>query len=145
MKVYQFPLATVERIRILEERLARENLVTSLRELKNAQAANEAAHTSLRAMAAVSGVVTMADIQWLDDQRERLAESLRICGEKLSRAQATSSDARVAWGAASKRASVLERLDEHSAATWRDEVTRAEVAESDDLATARYRIAGAGE
>ena len=145
MKVYQFPLATVERIRILEERLARENLVTSLRELKNAQAANEAAHTSLRAMAAVSGVVTMADIQWLDDQRERLAESLRICSEKLSRAQATSSDARVAWGAASKRASVLERLDEQSAATWRDEVTRAEVAESDDLATARYRIAGAGE
>ena len=145
MKVYQFRLATVERIRVLEEKLAREKLIASLRDLRNAQAANEAAHRALRTMASVSGVVSMADIQWLDDQRERLSESLRVCSEKMARAQAFSGDARAAWGASSKRAGVLERLDAQGAATWRELATRAEVAESDDLANARFRRAGGGE
>lgn len=142
MKVYEFRLATVERIRVLEERLAREKLVATLRELRSAQAANEAAHTSLRAMASVTGVVTMADIQWLDDQRERLSESLRICSQKVALAQSISADARVAWGMATKRAEVLERLDAQGVVIWRDVATRGEVAESDDLANARYRRAG---
>ncbi len=145
MKVYEFRLATVERIRVLEERLAREKLVATLRELRNAQAANEAAHTALRKMASVSGVVTMADIQWLDDQRERLSESLRICSEKVARAQLNSVDARAAWGVATKRAGVLERLDAQGFANWREAASRGEVAESDDLANARFRIAGGGE
>ncbi|MBW4079102.1 MAG: hypothetical protein HIU84_11455 [Acidobacteria bacterium] len=145
MKVYQFRLATVERIRVLEERLAREQLVETLNQLRKAQAANEAAHVALREMASLSGVVSMADIQWLDDQRERLSESLRICSEKVALAQSTSVDARAAWGSATKRASVLTRLDAQGFAAWREAASRDEVAQSDDLATARYRLAGAGE
>ncbi|MHB1209896.1 MAG: flagellar export protein FliJ [Acidimicrobiales bacterium] len=145
MKVYEFRLATVERIRLLEEKLAREKLVASLRDLRQAQAANESAHKALRAMASLSGIVSMADIQWLDDQRERLAESLRICTEKVALAQSMSLDARASWGAASKRAGVLERLDEHGLASWREAALRGEVAESDDLANARFRAAGGGE
>ncbi len=145
MKVYQFRLATVERIRVLEERLAREQLIETLNQLRRAQAANEAAHIALREMASVSGVVSMADIQWLDDQRERLSESLRICSEKVALAQSNSAEARKAWGTATKRASVLERLDAQGFAAWRDAASKEEIALSDDLATARYRLAGAGE
>lgn len=145
MKVYQFRLATVERIRVLEERLAREQLVETLNQLRKAQAANEAAHVALREMAGLSGVVSMADIQWLDDQRERLSESLRICSEKVALAQSKSTEAKAAWGSATKRASVLERLDAQGFAAWREAASRDEVAEADDLATARYRLAGAGE
>jgi hypothetical protein len=145
VKVYQFRLATVERIRLLEERLAREKLVASLRDLRKAQSANEAAYNELRVMASATGVVTMADLRWIDDQRERLAESLRICGEKVALAQVTSIGARAAWGVATKRAGVLERLDAQGVVTWREAAMRAEVAESDDLANARFKVSGGGE
>ena len=145
MKVYEFRLAAVERIRVLEAKLAREKLVTSLRNLREAQAANEVAHRSLRSMAGASGVVAPSDLLWLDDQRERLAESLRLCGEKMVQAQMMTVDAKAEWGAATKRATMLERLDARSHAAWREAALRSEVAESDDLTIARFRVAGAGE
>lgn len=145
MKVYEFRLATVERVRKLEEKIARERLIESLRTLQMARDANEAAYTSLRMTAAASGIVAMSDIQWLDDQRDRLAESLRVCAEMVERAEAQSAEARTAWQVAAKRAGALERLDAHGYGAWRDESLRAEIAESDDLALARYRVAGARE
>jgi flagellar export protein FliJ len=144
VKAYQFRLATVARIRALEERVAADALRVAQRDLRRAQASVRAAETALAALEAPHGVVTMSAFLWVGDQAERLAESVRECGERLAAAASSCAEARQAWDVAVRRSGVLERLGEQGLARWRDETMRAEAAELDDLTLARHRLSGVG-
>jgi flagellar export protein FliJ len=144
VKAYQFRLATVARIRALEERVAADRLRVAQRDLRRAQASVRAAETALAALAAPCGVVAMSELLWVGDQAERLAETVRECGERLAAAASSCAAAREAWDVAVRRSGVLERLGEQGRARWRDETLREEAAELDDLTLARHRLSGVG-
>ena len=144
MKAYQFRLATVARIRALEERVAADSLRVAQRDLRLAQASVRAAEAALASLDAPHGVVTMSAFLWVGDQAERLAETVRECGEHLAAATSSCAEARAAWDVAVRRSGVLERLGEQGLAPWRDETLREEAAELDDLTLARHRLAGVG-
>jgi len=142
MRAYRFPLATVARIRALEERLARERFMVALRDLRRAQDAHKEAAAALAALGAPTGPTTMGEVHWIQSQAERLSEQVQRSREVVVGAVSTRDEASGAWRVALKRSSVLERLDARSLARWRDEVQRGEVAELDDLANARYGLVG---
>ncbi len=143
MKRFTFRLATVQRIRALEERLARERLIAASSERRRAESLRADAHQALREMMPSSGTATMHEFLWLDHQRERLNESLRLSEARLAVAHDAVNEARAAWTAANKRAQVLERLEQHSRAQWREETARDEQSTSDDLVNARFLLEGA--
>jgi flagellar export protein FliJ len=144
VKAYQFRLATVARIRALEERVAADSLRVAQRDLRQAQASVRAAEDALAALEAPDGVVAMSAFLWVGDQAERLAETVRQCGEHLVAAASSCAEARAAWDVAVRRSEVLERLGEHGLARWRDDTMREEAAELDDLTLARHRLSGVG-
>ena len=144
MKAYRFRLATVARIRALEERVAADSLRVAQRDLRQAQASVRAAEDALAALEAPQGLVAMSALLWVGDQAERLAESVRECGEHLEAAASSCTEARAAWDVAVRRSEVLERLGEQGRARWRDETMREEAAELDDLTLARHRVSGVG-
>jgi flagellar export protein FliJ len=144
VKAYQFRLATVARIRALEERVAADSLRVAQRDLRQARASVRAAETALASLEAPCGVVTMSTFLWVGDQAERLAETVRVCGEHLAAATSSCAEARAAWDVAVRRSGVLERLGKQGLARWRDETLREEAAELDDLTLARHRLAGVG-
>jgi flagellar export protein FliJ len=144
MKAYRFRLATVARIRALEERVAADRFRLSLRQLRLAQEVERAAQGALAELQAPTEVATMSDHQWTSDQAERLAASLGLSREAVAAAELSCAEARQGWKVATKRSGVLERLDEDGFARWRDEMMRHEAAELDDLSLARLGLIGAG-
>jgi flagellar export protein FliJ len=143
MKAYSFRLATVARIRELEERVAGDRFKLALRDLRHAREREYAAADALAALQAPAGVTTMADLVWIGDQGERLFVALQECRQAASAAESMSVEARRAWDEAAKRSGVLERLNEQGLVRWRGEMAREEGAELDDLSHARFRSAGA--
>jgi flagellar export protein FliJ len=143
MRAYRFRLATVARVRVLEERVAKDRFMTALRGVRLAEEAERDATSALRGLEAPQGSVTVADVVWLGDQAERCAESLRACRQVVAAARSRCAEARRAWNDAAKRASVLERLDDEGRAQWRQDALRHEVAELDDLTQVRYGRVGA--
>ncbi|MGA7835177.1 MAG: hypothetical protein WCA31_08205 [Acidimicrobiales bacterium] len=142
MKSYRFRLAHVERIRALEERVARERFLTSLRALRQAESAYHRAREALRASEAPSGVLSSGELAWLGDQAERRAHAERQCFAALARAAQANDLDRESWREAAKRARALERLDERARVEWLDDYRREEAMELDDVVNARYVPAG---
>jgi flagellar export protein FliJ len=143
MRAYRFRLATVARVRSLEERVARDRFMAALRTRRDAEESERDARSALGALEAPQGSMTVADVVWLGDQAERRSASLRACRERLTAARSRCAEARQAWNDAAKRASVLERLDDEGRAQWRRDALRHEVAELDDLAQVRHGRGGA--
>ena len=144
MKAFHFRLATVARIRALEERVAADRFRTAQRVLRHEQESARAAEAALDSLEAPRGVTSMAALNWVGDQAERLAETVRVCRENVVAAESACAEARSAWDLAVRRSGVLERLGEQERARWRSEALRAEAAELDDLSLARHRLAGLG-
>jgi flagellar export protein FliJ len=138
VKAYRFGLASVARIRALQERVARDELVLSQRSVRRAEEAVYGAESALRALRVPEGPMTPDDLVWIGDQAERLSSSLTTCRETLAGALSTREQSRQAWNVAAKRSGVLERLDQQDRALWRVESLRQETAELDDLAQIRH-------
>jgi flagellar biosynthesis chaperone FliJ len=145
MKAYRFRLATVARIRALEERVAADSFRLSLRHLRLAQETERAARGALADLAIPTEVATMASHQWTSDQADRLATSLRLSREAVVAAELGCTEARHAWKVATQRSGVLERLHDDGFAHWREDMLRHEAAELDDLSHARLGLIGAGQ
>jgi flagellar export protein FliJ len=144
VKAFHFRLATVARVRALEERVAADRFRTAQRVLRNEQESARAAAAALDTLEAPRGVTSMAALNWVGDQAERLAETVHVCHENVAAAESACTEARSAWDVAVRRSGVLERLGEQERARWRTEALRAEAAELDDLSLARHRLAGVG-
>jgi flagellar export protein FliJ len=144
VKAYRFRLATVARIRALEERVAADRFRVAQRDLRQAQGAHDAAARDLGLLKGPAGLMTMAEVTWLGEQAERLSATLAACREDVVVAEAACVEARRQWDIALRRSEVLARLDEQGRARWRADALRHEAAELDDLSNARHRLVGAG-
>lgn len=142
MKSYRFRLANVARIRALEERIARERFLTSLRTLRQAESAYRCAHEALTTSAPLVGVVSADDVQWSLDQGERRARVEQECLTEWVRAAEVNDGDRDRWREAAKRSRALERLDEQARIAWLDDYRREEALELDDAVNARYVPSG---
>jgi flagellar export protein FliJ len=143
MKAYRFRLATVARIRALEERAAADRFTIARRELRRAREGERAARAALAALPAPSGVRTISSLRWTADQAERLSDSVRRHGELVAAAASACAEARREWSEAARRSEVLQRLDAQAFARWQGDAMRQESAELDDLSHARRGLAGA--
>jgi hypothetical protein len=126
------------RIRLLEERLARERLLLASRDLRRARDAFDAVDASLRRLALATGPTSIGHLHWVADQAERLAGQRHDTRTALDEASDAREAASRAWDVARRRAEVLERLRADGVARWRDDLRREETAELDDLATIRH-------
>ena len=144
MKAYHFRLATVARIRALEERVAADRFRVAQRDLRQARESAQAAWNALATLEAPTGVSEMTAFVWLGDQADRLSESVRVSSEKVAEAEVACAEARLAWDVAVRRSGVLERLAEQGLARWRSEALREEAAELDDLSLVRHGRLGVG-
>jgi flagellar export protein FliJ len=144
VKAYRFRLATVARIRALEERVAADRFMVAQRDLRRAQGAERAAARDLGLLAGPEELTTMAEVSWIGEQAERLAATLAACRDDVATAAEACTDARRHWDVALRRSEVLQRLHEQGMARWRAESLRHEAAELDDLSNSRHRLLGAG-
>ncbi len=126
------------RIRLLEERLARERLLTASRDLRRARDAADAVDASLRQLTQATAPTSIGHLQWVAAQADRLAEQRRVVRRVLAHARDAREVASHAYVAARRRADVLERLRAENLARWRDDWRREESTELDDLATIRH-------
>jgi hypothetical protein len=145
VKSYRFRLANVARIRALEERIARERFLTSLRALRQAEMAYRRARDALMDSVPLSGVVSSDDVQWSLDQSERLARVEQECRDECVGAAEVNDGDRERWREAAKRARALERLDERARIAWLDDYRREEALELDDAVNARYVPSGVNQ
>jgi hypothetical protein len=142
MKSYRFRLANVARIRALEERIAREQFLTSLRALRYAEAAHRRAREALAACVPLDAMVSSLDVQWSYDQAERRARVEQECRVECARLAEVNDGDRERWREAAKRSRALERLDEQARIAWLDDYRREEARELDDAVNARYVPSG---
>jgi flagellar export protein FliJ len=139
VKSYHFRLANVERIRALEERVARQRMMVTLCDLLDSQLAEREAQNALSSWSLPAESLTTAEVQWFGDQSERLAQYLARRRLQVVTNTAAYAAARRAWSESTKRVGVLESLDEKSLELWHYEERRREIAELDDLTTYRYQ------
>lgn len=142
MKNYHFRLATISRIRALEERVARDRYMVALRGRREVQDRLRAAQQALLTFEAPRGVVSIDDVRWSTDQAERMSRTVLVNYEAWLSATGKCEEQRQAWSEASKRSGVLERLDESGRAAWREESMRQETLELDDLTNSRFIASG---
>jgi hypothetical protein len=142
VKSYRFRLANVARIRALEERIARERFLTSLRALRQAELAYRRAEEALTQSVPLSGTVSSNDVRWSFDQAERRSQVMHECLAECARAQEVNEADRARWREAAKRARALELLDERARIAWLDDYRREEALELDDAVNARYVPSG---
>lgn len=138
MRARQFSLATVMRIRNLEERLARERLFVAQRALRQAQGNYRSAHDALTSYPGPQDSTPIESVRWMHDQATRLGDALHESAKELLLAATHRDEVTASWHQARKRFEVLSRLDADGAARWRASVQREEAAELDDLTNARY-------
>lgn len=140
MKAYRFSLDAVLRVRTLQERIAREQLMVAQRKLRQAQGRCTALQASMDGLALPTEPTRMGTIHWIGEQAGRLSEEV-VAIRELSAAAATAlEDASRVWHDARKRMGTLERLDSEGMARWKDAAAREEVAELDDLASTRHGL-----
>ncbi len=138
MRVYSFRLSNVARIRAVEERIAKAQLVAAMKELRIAQDLERSARDALEALQSPCGLISMAEIQWSLDQASRQSSLIGHIAERISKEAARCAERKHEWSEASKRSEVLSKLEAKAFAKWRDEATQEEAAEMDDLTNARY-------
>jgi flagellar export protein FliJ len=143
VKAYRFRLESVLRVRLLQERVAMQQLAEARRALHNAQSESARARRSLEDEAAPVGRLTIGAFEWSHEQSTRLADASRARAEAAEAAAEAARQADAVWGTAKRRTATLERLDERHLALWRRELDRSEAAELDDLATKRTAADGA--
>lgn len=140
MKRYRFRLEAVLRARRALEDQARQELARANGKLRLAQAHAEDEQRRYQDMPAPAGVVTMVQDRQDRVWRELAAGSLlqaRRASEDLAVAAAVR---QAAWREAAQRVAALERLDDRRRAEHAQHMARAEVAEVDDLVTARFEV-----
>jgi len=143
MKAYRFRLKSVARVREIQERVARERFMISVRDLRRSEERERRAEEDLVRFDPPSGVVPMGELLWASDQAERLAASVELTRNIRIAAVESCNTSRESWNVAVKRSDVLRRLEEYGFDQWRSEAAREAGAELDDWANARHGLIGA--
>jgi flagellar export protein FliJ len=144
MKAYRFRLATVVRVRELQERAAAQRLGDTMRSLHAARNEHARACATLARLPALQGSATPAELHWIHDQADRMSATVQREGERVRAASAEAVEARRTWELAEQRCTVLERLDDRQHAKWQADLDRSDATELDDLAAVRFARGRAG-
>lgn len=144
MKAYRFRLATVVRVRELQERAAAQRLGDTMRSLHAARNVHARACATLARLPALQGSATTAELHWIHDQADRMSATVQREGERVRAASAEAVEARQTWELAEQRCTVLERLDDRQRAKWQADLDRSDATELDDLAAVRFARGRAG-
>jgi flagellar export protein FliJ len=137
VRAYRFRLASVLRVRQLQERVAAQQFAMAVRDLQNARTELAHARRCLAGLPAPSGRLTVGDVEWTHAQSSRMSERVRERTGEVEVAAETARHATQTWGTARQRTAMLERLDERHFALWRAELDRSDALVLDDLAIGR--------
>lgn len=139
MRRYQFRLASVLRVRKIEE----DQAITALAEAERRRVAaeelaalREQAH---RGAGTTQGTFAAHEFLAACERRERSAAAVLASQEEVAQARMASLARRAALAAAAAAVGALEHLDEKSRAEHTLEALREETIEVDDLVTGRHR------
>lgn len=138
MKSYKFRLASVARVRRLQEEIAKNNLMIALRDLNRAILVERQCIDEIRSFEMPIGKLFGAELQWGFCQQQRLHDRLNSAHVQVLKAQSDSASLRGQWLAANKQYEVLERLDAKKRLVFNEELVRLEAGELDDLSNARF-------
>jgi flagellar export protein FliJ len=139
VKRYRFPLASVLRVRKIEEDQAISAFAEAERQRVAAEALaarREAAHRETRP---AEGVSTTDEFLAARARQERSAAAVLASQAELAQARMATNARRAALNAAAAAVSALEHLDEKGRAEHVLETQREETIEVDDLVTGRHR------
>lgn len=138
MKKYHFRLATVLRVRRVEEERARHELLEANRAVAQAQARVAEREAALAAYVPQHGPVSREAFLAGHDQTTRLADAVRVAAAQRSEALAIQAAQRAEWSLRAQRVASLERLDDRQHEAYEIELNREEAKTVDDLVTTRY-------
>lgn len=139
MRRYRFPLASVLRIRKVEEDQAIGALVAAERRRIAAEEAAQRREDARLAARPADGIVSLDQFLAARDRQERAASALVAAQAELAAARKATVASRAALAAAAAARNALEQLDERRRAEHALEMQREETIEVDDLVTGRHR------
>jgi flagellar protein FliJ len=137
---YKFRLAAVLRVRQAEEEQAADALRRANARVRALLAARDDEVARYRSLAVTGGPMTAAELRQERATAALVADTMTAAEKAAMTAAADAALAQVAWSTAARRVTALERLDERRRAEHADDERRAQIAEVDDLVTARYGV-----
>jgi flagellar FliJ protein len=138
MKAYKFPLASVLRVRRIQEEQARAALMHANRLLTQAQQEVTDRLDHLRSTSTGSRLVSRQAFQAQQVMHELQAGAVRYAQLRRDEARIHQEETRESWSTEAKRVSSLERLDERMREEYNVELNRDDARRIDDLVTSRY-------
>lgn len=138
MKQYRFRLATVLRVRHVQEEQARYALLEANRAVLQAAEELELRRDVLSEKTALPAATEHATFIAQREQADRLAAAVRTAAGREIEALDIQRDKRDEWGQRAQRVASLERLDERAREEHRIEANRDEMKLVDDLVTSRF-------
>lgn len=142
MNSYKFRLANVSRIRGLQEAIAKNELLLSLRELKDARRDLQNVFIELSKEEGLKGQIYGSDAHWKFEQQQRFSNQISLHQDWVHTCEGRVEEFRSKWNAASKRCETLARLDARSREDWKHRFVLSEIKELDDISTSRHPIGG---
>jgi flagellar FliJ protein len=139
MKRYRFGLASVLRVRHVEEDRAVLALAEAERARQVAERRAAALESQHRAVPPPDGAVEATQFLATREQQERSAVAVRGARAEVAEASTAVVARRAALAAAASARAALEHLDERRRAEHALELQREEAAEVDDLVTSRHQ------
>jgi len=134
MRAYSFRLASVARVRALQEGIAAQALATASHRLVRAEVELGRAVSELERLTAPVGETSAEDVHWARDQSDRMGQTRQSATQAVDEAGTLREAAREQWIVARRRCAVLERLDDRRRSEWQIAFDRQEAKELDDLA-----------
>jgi len=138
MNRYRFRLESVLRVRRAEEELARQELARANARLRAAMETHRVEAQRYGELRTVSGEVESVAFMRERAYAELAAATVEAARQVMDAAAAEAAARYVSWTEAARLVAALERLDDRRRAEHRLEEQRAEVAESDDMTSARF-------
>lgn len=142
---FRFRLATVLRVRRIEETRAREVLAATTREVARRSLEARRARAACDALPSVLPAMAPHEFDAFRQRAGWLAERAAIAAGELQRAVVEHSLAREQMLAARQRLEALERLADRRYREWQDFCVRVEATELDNVVTARAAAARLAE
>jgi flagellar export protein FliJ len=138
MKQFKFRLASVLRIRHIQEDLARARLLHANVAAREAERVVDARHTRYLDLARPAGLQHAPDFARTLFALDSAAGAIDVARDQQVEALAHVAERRAEWSEASMRVDALERLEERHRAEHNIEVRRDEDRVTDDLIVSRY-------
>jgi len=138
MNRYRFRLESVLRVRRAEEELARQELARANARLRAAMEAHRRESQRYDELQTAPGVLEPVVFLRERAYADLAAATVEAARQAMDAAAAEAACRYVSWSEAACLVAALERLDDRRRAEHRDEARRAEVAEADDMTSARF-------